>query len=65
MHGVVVASNQEVGVVFHRELAFNYQSLLKHINLGQIESKGRRTKLLKEINKKGTWVYDVAKSRTN
>ena len=53
MHGVVVASNRQVRVVFHRELGFKYQSLPKRINLGQRESEGRRIKLLKQINKKG------------
>ena len=41
MHGVVVASNRQVRIVFYIELGFNYQSLLKRINLGQTKDEGK------------------------
>jgi len=59
--GVVVASNLQVRVVFYRELGFNYQSQLKRINSGQIESEGKKDKTTKTNKQKGTWVYDFAK----
>ena len=61
VHGIVVVSNQLVRVVFHRELDFKYPTLLERINLSKKESKGRMTKLLKQINKKGAWIYDFTK----
>ena len=42
VHGVVVASNWQVRVVFHMKLGFKYKNLIKCINLGYTKGEGKK-----------------------
>jgi len=61
VYGVVVASNRQVRIVFHRELGFKYQNLLKRINLGQTKGEGKKNKTTKTNKQKEPCIYDFAK----